>query len=380
MLSQLGDRAFVVALGWRAYTLSGSTALGVVLMLQAVGLLATLLLGGALADRWSRRGLMIAADVVRAGVVAALAAAELAGATSVALLGVTSLLVGLGGGFFEPAWRGLLPLVVSGEQLASANALVGLSRRGGLVLGPALAGLAYEPAGPGFVFALDAATYVVSAGLVALTRPQPQARAGPSSALQQILEGGRYVASVPWLWVTLLLFTVYVMVALAPLQVLLPALVEQEFDRGVGAYGLVFVAQGLGLAIGGLGYAHVLPQRRRGVTTYLCWTASSLAIVALALAPVYAAALVAAVGYGLVFGFAVSMWNTMLMQLVPGALLSRVASIDFFVSLGLMPVGLIGAGVLATVAPPQLLLTAGGLLSAALFATCLRMQWLRAVQ
>src|SRR3954452_14684516 len=69
-VSLLGDTAFLVALGWRTYTLTGSArSLGYVLTLQGVGLLLTVLVGGALADRYDRRRLMLASDLLRFGLI-----------------------------------------------------------------------------------------------------------------------------------------------------------------------------------------------------------------------------------------------------------------------------------------------------------------------
>src|ERR671926_265966 len=74
-ISLLGDAAFVVALGWRTFTLTGSArSLGLVLTFQGVGVLTTVLVGGALADRYDRRTLMLASDLARFGVIGALAA------------------------------------------------------------------------------------------------------------------------------------------------------------------------------------------------------------------------------------------------------------------------------------------------------------------
>ena len=63
-ISQIGDAAFVVALGWRAFTLTDkASSLGIVLMVEAFGLVTTLLIGGVLADRYSRRWLLIGSDL-----------------------------------------------------------------------------------------------------------------------------------------------------------------------------------------------------------------------------------------------------------------------------------------------------------------------------
>src|SRR5262249_57934113 len=86
-VSQLGDAAFVVALGWRAFTLTGrASSLGIVLMVESLGLITTLLIGGVLADRYSRKLLLISSDTARASVIALLAAMDATGHLSFGLL------------------------------------------------------------------------------------------------------------------------------------------------------------------------------------------------------------------------------------------------------------------------------------------------------
>ena len=127
-VSLIGDAAFFTALGWRAFTLVGSSRLGIVFLAQAIGLLTTLLIGGALADRIPRRTMMIASDLSRCVVVATLALADATGHLTFTLLLVLTLLNGLGDGFFFPAVGGIVPLVVEQNALPSANSLIGVAR------------------------------------------------------------------------------------------------------------------------------------------------------------------------------------------------------------------------------------------------------------
>lgn len=379
-VSMVGDAAFLVAIGWLTYSLSGSGALGVVLMLQAVGLILTLLAGGALADRFSRRKLMVVSDLARAGVVGGLVVIQATGNATVPVLGAVALVMGLAGGFFMPAFGGIVPLVVEQEHLSSANALIGVSRQLSLVVGPALAGVLYDPIGPAAVFGLDAASYLFAAALVWRARPRPYEREERQGALREVAAGIRYVASVPWLWVTIALFSIFLMVVIAPVQVLLPELVAEHFDRGVGAYGLVFAAQGVGMVLGALAFAHLAPTRHRGVLSYALWTVTAAGIVLFVLSPWFGLALAIAVARGVALGFGIAVWETMLMALVPEGLLSRVISVDYLGSIGLMPIGLVAAAAASELASPEALLVAGAGASTLMFAACLPARWLRAVQ
>src|SRR6478736_7308302 len=86
VVSAIGDAAFFTALGWRAFTLVGSQRLGIVFVCQGIGLLATLLIGGALADRLPRRLMMIASDLARFAVVGVLAVFDATGNLTFELL------------------------------------------------------------------------------------------------------------------------------------------------------------------------------------------------------------------------------------------------------------------------------------------------------
>ncbi len=379
LVSLIGDAAFVTALGWKTFTLAGSAKLGVVLFCQAVAVLTTLLIGGALADRLSRRRLMIVSDLTRLVAVGALAAVDASGHLSFPLLAAFAVLVGLGDGFFYPAFGGMVPLLVEKPSIASANSLIGVARWGSFMIGPAFAGFLYHPLGSSVVFAADAASFAVSAFLVYRTRPRVIEAAEREGTLREIASGARYVAQVPWLWVTIMLFGVILMFQLAPQQVLMPKLVTTQWHRGVGAYALLTTLMGVGTVAGTLLFGQIQPRRRRGVISYVFWVVNSCAVVGIALSPWYELAGALMVVRGVCVGFGVAIWETMLMELVPEHLLSRVVSLDYFGSFGLMPVGLALAAGVSGLAAPGTLIAAGAGVNAVVLAIVLTRPWLRAV-
>jgi len=152
-VSLLGDMAFLTALGWKAFTLAGSSRLGIVLLGLAAGELATLLVGGALADRYERRRMMIVSDVWRFAAVGALAAVDASGHLTFPVLVAFAIVVGVGDGFFYPAVGGIVPLVVEQPALPSANSLMGVARWGSVMVGPSLAAFVYGGGGASVVFA-----------------------------------------------------------------------------------------------------------------------------------------------------------------------------------------------------------------------------------
>jgi MFS family permease len=380
-VSQIGDAAFVVALGWRAFTLTHkASSLGIVLMVEALGLVATLLIGGVLADRYSRKLLLIGSDGARALVIAALAAVDATGHLTFGMLIAFVALHGLGSGLFQPAFGGIVPLLVEEPSLGSANALVGISRQAAFVVGPALAGLIYGLAGSSAIFAADAASFVASAAVLAFARPRVYLR-GPTERLRRELTSGfRYVVKVPWLWITIGTFSVVLLVGYAALQVLLPKLVEEEWNGGVGSYGLLFTLQGVGMVIGSVVLGQTSPARRRGTLIYALFVVNSAFGALLGLSPWFAGAAVLQVGRGFCVGFAITLWDTMVMQRVPPQMLARVISMDWFGSLGLLPAGLGIWAALAGLAAPGTLIAVSSAFCTGLFLLGLSDRRIRAVQ
>jgi MFS family permease len=369
-ISLLGDAAFVVALGWRTFTLTGSArSLGLVLTLQGVGLLSTVLVGGALADRYDRRTLMLVSDAARFAVIGTLAAVDATGHLGIGSLAAIAFVEGLATGFFTPALGGLIPLVVEKPGLGSANALIGMARQGSFLIGPSVASLLYGFAGATVVFGFNAVSYLVSFAFVYATRPRPAERGAAEGTLREIGAGIRYVAGIPWLWLTISLFAFVLMLQWAPIQVLTPKLVREHFHLGVGAYGLVFSLIGAGMIIGSVLVGQLNPRRRRGLISYLIWVLNSVLVIVFALSPWYPLAVVAAFLRGICIGFGVTIWETMLMELVPQHMLSRVVSLDWFGSLGLTPFGLLLAGAVSGLAAPGTIIALGACVSICIIAS-----------
>jgi len=380
-ISLLGDTAFIVALGWRTFTLTGSPrSLGYVLTLQGVGLLSTVLVGGALADRYDRRTLMLVSDAARFGIIGSLAAIDATGHLSIGLLCGIAFAEGLSTGFFTPALGGLVPMIVDEPGLGSANALLGMARQGSLLIGPSVAALLYGFAGSTVVFGFNAVSFLVSFAFVWATRPPRTQRTEGQGTLREIWAGISYVRSVPWLWVTITLFSVVLMFQWASIQVLTPKLVREHFNLDVGAYGLIFSTIGAGMILGAFLFAQWNPRRRRGVLSYLIWMLNSLLVIVFALSPWFPLALAASFMRGACIGFGIAVWETMLMELVPRNMLSRVVSLDWFGSLGLTPFGLLLAGAISGLAAPGTLIALGALVALGIVAFGLTFREIREIQ
>jgi MFS family permease len=367
-ISFIGDAAFIVALGWRVTDLTGkASSLGFVLAVESLAMLATLLWGGVLADRYSRRLLMIGSDIARAGVMTVFFALDASGHLGMNAILVLALLFGAADGFFQPAFGGIVPLVVETPMLASANSWIGIARQSSAIVGPALAATLYGTAGPTVVWGLEAGSFLVSAGALWLARPR---RIEPSPQLgmrKELAEGFRYVFSVPWIWTGITAATLILMVAMSPYTVLLPRVVQSHYHRGVGSYGLLFSAMAAGMVAGSLVWARWHPRKWRVAICFAAFGINDLGIVVLAVSPWYELAVVSAAWRGFWIGIGIASWMTLISELVPERLLSRVLSFDYFGSFALTPVGFVLAGVAATAIAPTTILAVGGALGAILW-------------
>ena len=355
-VSAVGDGIYVVAIALRVLEGGGSaTDLGIVLGAHELAFLVFLLAGGVVADRLRRTRVMVAADLVRALAVLGLALAP--GSLAVWGLAALSFVVGAGSAFFIPANSALIPSVLGSEQLQAGNALNSGALRGAAILGPAVGGAVIAVAGVRGAFVVDAATFGVSVLTLLLITEPARARGRRSSAVADAVDGLRAVRDRPWVLAVLVMATLHLMFAVAPAFVLLPVIARARLG-GNAAYSLVLVLFGVGALAGTLVAARWRP-RRPGLVALLGllpWTGAMLAL-ANPFARWWVAAWYLVGGFGVeVFGV---LWVTALQRDVPAELLARVTSLDYLVSLALMPVGYALTGPAVDAFGPDLVLWVG---------------------
>ena len=362
--SVIGDALVLVAVGLFVTRLTGDPSdVGLVLVAYSLPLVLLVLLGGVVADRLPRQRVMVVSDVVRAVLHGTLAVLILTGAVRVWHMVVIGLLFGTAEAFFRPAYTGLVPSTVAEDQIQSAQALTGVSREVAEIVGPALATALVLGVGGAAAFALDAATFVVSALLLSRVRGRDRGRAAaPASVGQELLEGWHAVRERAWVWATILAFSVALMIALAPFFVLGASIADEVYGSDA-VYGLANAAWGVGTVCGAVVGSRWRPRRpmRAAVLGAVPWP---LCLAGFALGPplpvLFATMATAGVGIGL---FAV-WWETALAQRIPPHLLSRVSAWDWMGSLLLLPLGYLLAGPLAERFGGPELLVVGGLVGA----------------
>jgi MFS family permease len=340
-VSLLGDGLYVVAIAWQAYQISNSPyALAVTGVAWTLPTVLVLPVSGALSDRVGRRPLMIVADLLRAGAVGGLALLAVLGTIEVWHLIVLSVVFGTGEALFNPSFVALVPELVPEPLLVKANSLDQAMRPLAMqFLGPALGGVLVASVGTGTAFALDAASYLFSAVMILLIRARPAVRHEPrESLLAEMGEGVAYVRRHVWLWGTLLAFSITVLVFWGPIEVLVPFVIKNDLHGGAGGFGLVLAAGGAGAVVAAVATSIAgLPRQRLA----LCFATFIIAGFGTAFYGVATAlwqmAVIAAVA-GACFAVGLVAWGTIMQTQVPAELLGRVSSLDWMVSISLLPV------------------------------------------
>src|SRR3954468_8121441 len=260
-ISLFGDGMTRVALAFAVLEVGGSASeVGLVLAAGALPEVVCLLVGGVVADRMSRRRLMVAADLVRLVSQGAMAALVIAGDADVASL---ALLAGVGGaasGFFNPAGTAPLPAVVAPEDLQRANGLRATSMAAGEVAGPIVAGLIVAATGAGWALAVDAATFGASAAFLSLLRVDGRAGVrAATSFFADMKDGWREFRARTWVW-TFVLSSAIGNLLWGAFGVLGPVVAERDLG-GAAAWGTVLAAMGAGGLVGALFAIRVKPRR-----------------------------------------------------------------------------------------------------------------------
>lgn len=366
-VSLVGDGIFLVALAWQVYELSDSpTALSLVGLAMTIPNVVFLLVGGVVSDRFDRRRVMIAADVVRG--VALVAMGLLSRAGVLELWHMMALAAAYGGAtaFFGPAFDAIVPDLVASDLLTQANSVDQFARPAAWRLaGPAIGGAVIYRFGVGTAFVIDGATFAVS--IVALSLMRPHAIAPPderTTALSEIVEGYRFVRARVWLWGTLLAAAFAYLLFIGPQEVLLPLLVKNELGRSASVLGFILAMGGVGAIGSALVVGHRGAPRRFMTFMYLAWTGSTLAVAGYGLARVPWQAMLAAFGFNALETAGTIVWATTKQRLVPGRLLGRVSSLDWFVSIGLLPVSFALTGPVASALGVRATLVGAGVLGA----------------
>ncbi len=341
-------------------------ALSAVATGMSLGLFAFSVLGGVVADRLSKRRIIITVQGCTAAVMTVVAVLSLTETIELWHVGAASFAMGAGSAFFYPAYSAYLPQVLPPEQLLAANGLEGALRPSmGQGLGPALGGIVVGMFFPAIGALIVAASYAIAFILTLFlsrrdeltTVTSPEQR---TSVWGDLRTGVNYVARTRWLLWTLIFGSSLALIIQGPIEVLLPFITRDRFEDAESTFGFLLAALGIGGAIGSLVVSSLKLPRRYLTFMIACWGGGTLPLAVIGVADNLILMLSALFIVGAATGAGVVIWGTLLQRLVPLDMIGRVASLDFFVSIAFMPVSIAIAGPLSLLLPiPVIFIIAG---------------------
>jgi MFS family permease len=353
-ISQVGDQVFMIALVWLLVGLTGSSLLmGAVLSASYIPTLLLLLFGGAIADHYSRRGIALLSDGLRALVTATFAALVTLHLISVPEVFIFSAFYGLVGAFFNPALAALYPSLVAPEQYDAATSLRQITTQAAGLAGPALGGLLIAQWSIGAALTFDAASFIVSFIALALLRQRraqvsveapPTEQAERGSRWGEMFAGLRFLLREPAIFALILFFSLTN--GLNDVEaVLVPRLVRVNLHLSATAFGLMAACMGVGGLLGAFG-AGLAPQRLRWRAQFIVGAMFLFggAIILMGLAQNTLTLDLAYLALGVTFAVPEVLSGALLQRLVPLHMMGRVVSFISLIAMAMNPAGLFLAG------------------------------------
>jgi MFS transporter, DHA3 family, tetracycline resistance protein len=367
-LSIFAEGMWTVVMALQVIALDNDPAsLSLVATCLGVGLVAFVLVGGIAADRIDQRTIIIAVETVNVIAVSAVAILSSIGALRIWQLAVAAGALGIAAAFFFPAYSAILPRILPVDQLLAANGVEGVVRPVfQRAVGPAIAGLVVGATFPALGAFVVAALFAIGLTLLVATRPPTRASEQEQEGerphvLRDLRDGVSFMFRTPWLLWTLLFALVFVLVVLGPIEVLLPFIAQDRFADGARAYGFILAFFGIGSALGALTVSSRHLPRRYLTVMMGMWSLGSVPLVVVGVTSSFPAMAAATFVIGVTDGAASVIWGTLLQRRVPTAMLGRVSSLDFFVSLAFMPVSFAIVGPLSKVVSMEAIFMTAGL-------------------
>lgn len=376
-ISMIGTVAARVALIWYVLQdLRESAALGLVLLAFTAPQFFVSIIGGVLADRYDRKTIAVSSDFASAGIFFAMWLLAVQGALTLAHLIGLLILAGVSTSVFGPSAGAMIPQLVERTSVRQANALKLLSDQFAGIVAPALAGFTLAVIGAPTWFLVNAVSFALAAVLflpirVAPVKP-PESKMGLWRVIVDVHEGVKTIGRLAWLRAGVLAGGLANLLVVAPLMVLIPAIVEQQ-HLGPEALGLYFTVFSLGWVMGIVLVGSLASERYQLEVALGSLIMSGALVAGLGLFPM----LIPLLGFGWAIGvgFAVYevLWNAYEQTNVSDSILARVLAGDAWLSFVARSAGLALVGVSAGASQASMTLVFCG----GLFALAMVLLWLQ---
>jgi MFS family permease len=359
LISLIGTWMQNIAQAWLVYSMTHSPILlGAIGFASQIPAFLAAPFGGEVADRWSRHKLVIATQVSSMILAFILAGLTLTHVIQVWHVFVLAILLGIVNAFDIPGRQAFMVEMVGKEDLMNAIALNSSMFNGARIVGPAVAGILVAKIGEGWCFFANAVSYIaVIAGLLLMKVDSPR-RISTGSAIDNIVEGFRFVRTAVPIRDLMFLLGLVSLVAM-PYAVLMPIFADQILHRGANGLGILMGATGVGALLGALSLA--MRSGLRGVGRQIGISALGFGafLIGFAWSRSFwlSAALLVPVGFFMMSQMTSS--NTLIQAMVPDHLRGRVMAVYTMMFMGMAPFGSLFAGALAKPLGAPLTITIG---------------------
>jgi MFS family permease len=271
----------------------------------------------------------------------------ISGSATIWMLVVLQGIYGLAEGFYLPASTGLIPATISAPRLQQANALLGLSRNGTRIVGPAIGGAIVAAGSPGSALLADAVSFFAAALLLVPMRlPKRDDVVAAKSFFDDLRQGWSEFRRQTWIWTTIVFFGIGNF-AFASYWVLGPVISKRDLG-GAPAWAALTAAFSVGALVGGLIAIKIRPKKPLAASCMAAWV-FLLQPLGMGLGLPLEVLLVFSLVAGCGLAVHITLWFTVFQQNVPEESISRVSSYDSFGSFVLLPLGAALAGPIAAV-------------------------------
>lgn len=348
LVSNMGTWMQNVAQSWLIYKLTGNNPLylGWLGLSFALPMVFAPPFGGAVVDRVNRIKLLYITQTCSLLLAAVLAVLSWTGSVRPAHILVTSFIGALLLAFDNPARQALIPELVSREHLLNAISLNSATYTGAALVGPALAGVLLDIVGAGWLFMLNALSYLAVIGALLAMRELPQRERRPTS-LRSALFGGFGYARRDRIVLVLLVLSALAAIFGRSYQQLLPVFADDIWRVGAGGYGVLLGAGGAGALVGAFAMASVQQLQRYGRALIVSGMLFCVLLTAFALCPFFWLGVPLLVLVGIASTVFTTLIATVIQLRVPGELRGRVMSLYAITLIGLPSLGALGIAAVA---------------------------------
>jgi len=347
-ISFLGTNLAPIAVAFGVLSIGGgATAVGLAFAAWTLAQISTLAFAGVIADRLSRRTVMIASDCTNVAVRTAMGVLLLHGSAQVWELVALQACGGAAVAFYSPASYGLVRETVPSDLLQEANGYLAIARYLAFPVGAAIGGTIVALVGAGWALLFDAATYGTSALLLTGVRVGARAaRDASRSVLRELREGWAAFTEHAWIWISTTWISLYFLITYAPFFVLGPYVSKQSMG-GASAWAVIVTGEGLGSLAGGIVALRVKPPRRAIAVVLWLFTVAAAQSLLLAFHAPAGVIAVAALLTGFAFAYGSVIWDTSLQRTVVPEKISRVSAYSWLSAMVFLPLGYALAGPIA---------------------------------